>query len=62
MLNKFLKQFTINIQNFLDLFFFLRYLFVIFVTFTALFLTIPIFFFDYEKKGIFYKTIFTTKL
>ena len=50
MLNKFFKTIHNKYSKFFRFIFFLRYLFVIFVTFTALFLTIPIFF-DYEKRA-----------
>ena len=50
MLNKFFKTINIKYSRFFEFIFFLRYLFIIFLSAIGLFLTIPIFF-DYEKKA-----------
>ena len=49
MLNKFFKTIHNKYSRFFNFIFFLRYLFVIFIVSTSLFLTIPIFF-NYEKE------------
>ena len=49
MLNKFFKTIHNKYSRLFEFIFFLRYLFIIFLSAIALFLTIPIFF-DYEKK------------